>query len=319
MDGEHWRPDHIELVFEGIVAAPVGMSGHFGGPIVSFKLGWVRQIKRWNLLIGRGLEVDRMYPVGQSSARFLLLLIVMMISLGSSSNAHAGEPWEGLWAADRSDCFSGRKVGEQEGAPFEITRRWFVGLENSCQIRRVTPTGPSTWRFDLSCVGEGQTYSTRQTYTLTPEGKLRWRDDQKQIVEWHRCGATTWDKDERRCQVRIQQGDVEVTLTADDDEVIINIIRLGNDPGSGELEPTNEQDLSVIVDGGQPLAMRPKRSDIGAYWGSSLGPWQKAAEVLGKGSKLSVSLRSGSVVLSGFPLIGSRDAINFLNQCRRRR
>ncbi|HET7410848.1 MAG TPA: hypothetical protein VFJ13_11680 [Paracoccaceae bacterium] len=93
-------------------------------------------------------------------------LAIAMLALVAS--AAMAEEWAGTWAADPAWC-----EGEGAGAPIRITTEAMHGLGNVCEITNVSPTGVGqSWRFDMSCSGEGMPYRTSEMIMLALDGAL---------------------------------------------------------------------------------------------------------------------------------------------------
>ena len=104
------------------------------------------------------------------------------LALGVPAFATAGE-WAGTWAAEPAWC-----DGNGEGAPVRITTEAMHGLGNVCEITNVSPTGVErSWRFDMSCSGEGMPYRTSELVMLTRDGGLARFTEDGILVPMVRC------------------------------------------------------------------------------------------------------------------------------------
>ena len=95
------------------------------------------------------------------------------------------ESWEGVWAFDRDWCQYSDQIGEHDPAPIKITRNEFVGLENRCAVNQLSEVA-GEMVLDMSCEGEGETYSDR-IYIVASGNTLKIRRDGEQATQYYRC------------------------------------------------------------------------------------------------------------------------------------
>ncbi|MDO1558204.1 hypothetical protein Q0812_02005 [Brevundimonas sp. 2R-24] len=70
-----------------------------------------------------------------------------------------GPAYVGVWAAYARWCEQASTRTDQ--TPIRITAERFEGYENTCAITSSEQTAADSWRLNLSCVAEGQSYEER--------------------------------------------------------------------------------------------------------------------------------------------------------------
>ena len=119
-----------------------------------------------------------------------MLMLILLLAAPRSAAAQSW-PWEGLWGANNAICVSGKKIGEEEGAPIRITRKSITGLETGCDFQRVDKTGPSDWTVRMKCEGEGETYRQVEVFSLLSPDRLRIRSQDRRVADYQRCAAAS--------------------------------------------------------------------------------------------------------------------------------
>ena len=117
--------------------------------------------------------------------RFVLALTML------ATPALAQEPaWVGIWSADPDWCQYAELIGGHDPAPIRITQTEVAGLENTCKVAGVRGNEQMQyWELTLSCMGEGESYSTTALLMLDDENTLwRWYGG-GDPAKYTRCGG----------------------------------------------------------------------------------------------------------------------------------
>ncbi len=111
----------------------------------------------------------------------------MLASLAFCSGAGA-QDWTGVWAADPAWCQNADVIGESESAPVRLSAAKIEGLENTCDITNVSPTGVGqSWRIDQSCWAEGYNYRYSELIVLDHAGDLHRLGQEGVLSSFVRC------------------------------------------------------------------------------------------------------------------------------------
>jgi hypothetical protein len=114
--------------------------------------------------------------------------IALIVCLGVATPALAAEPWEGIWSAEKDWCQYADEIGSHDPAPVKITSSQFLGLENACDVTRVTKIDKlQAWVIDMACSGEGTSYDHREIFFITSDDMLLRYTMDRHVIEMHRC------------------------------------------------------------------------------------------------------------------------------------
>lgn len=87
-----------------------------------------------------------------------------MVAIVYVGSALAKEPYDGIWGDANVSC-------QAEDSRLGIRGNRFDWYETHCTGRRLSGTG-STWKFDMSCRGEGQKFRRVTTISLPSPDRL---------------------------------------------------------------------------------------------------------------------------------------------------
>ncbi|MEM7399919.1 MAG: hypothetical protein AAF354_13415 [Pseudomonadota bacterium] len=120
--------------------------------------------------------------------RWTMRIGIAATVLSLTTPALASEPWEGIWAAQKDWCQYADEIGSRDPAPLQITSSRLFGLENACDITRVSKIDKlQAWIVDMTCTAEGQQYVDRELFSITQDKRLlRYTSDGFAIM-MHRC------------------------------------------------------------------------------------------------------------------------------------
>ena len=114
--------------------------------------------------------------------------IALIVCLALAAPALAAEPWEGIWAAEKDWCQYADRIGWHDPAPIRITTSQIAGLENVCDVTRITKIGQmQAWIVDMACSGEGDRYDAREMFLITHDDLLLRYTIDGFAIELHRC------------------------------------------------------------------------------------------------------------------------------------
>lgn len=138
--------------------------------------------KNKNSLSAMGFAERRIASGGSLTfGLFITILIVML-----NQNAIAAEfDWEGIWTADPAWCEFADRIGEHDPAPIEITRQKMVGLENRCDVVKISKRKAET-ALSLRCTGEGEEY-TDKIFVTAKNNILKLRHSDGTVLSFTRC------------------------------------------------------------------------------------------------------------------------------------
>lgn len=98
--------------------------------------------------------------------------LALVVTLAASSLAADERPlWEGYWTGNAAWCTRAGDVGDE--TPTWYGRDGFFGIEWSCDIRTIQPTGmANSWAMTTDCLDAGYAYSETQMFLVTYEDRL---------------------------------------------------------------------------------------------------------------------------------------------------
>ncbi len=115
--------------------------------------------------------------------RLALALLVLVIATGhASAAAQFPAAYQGVWTTTGSGAESGAGAPQCKAADFDehindglvsIAKASVKYWESGCDLTSLSLTNTGTVNLALSCGGEGETYKTRETWTIQ---KLRGAD-----------------------------------------------------------------------------------------------------------------------------------------------
>ncbi len=101
--------------------------------------------------------------------RFGMALIAILAA--TPLGAEERPLWEGYWTGNASWCARAGEVGDE--TPTWYGRDGFFGIEWSCDIRTIQPTGmANSWALTTDCLDAGYAYSETQMFLVTYEDRL---------------------------------------------------------------------------------------------------------------------------------------------------
>jgi len=116
--------------------------------------------------------------------KFGLALIAVLAAMPLA--AEEGPLWEGYWTGNVSWCAGAGEVGDE--TPTWYGRDGFFGIEWSCDIRTIQPTGMgNSWVLATDCLDAGYAYSETQIFLVTYEDRLLILDDSGVTANLVRC------------------------------------------------------------------------------------------------------------------------------------
>lgn len=113
-------------------------------------------------------------------------LSACLLALAAPAVADDAPAWQGYWAENAAFCTRAGEVGEN--APDYYGPDGIFGLEWSCDIRSVTPTGiGQSWAVEMQCLDMGDSYSQSQIFMITHADRLLVIDEYGATHDLVRC------------------------------------------------------------------------------------------------------------------------------------
>lgn len=95
----------------------------------------------------------------------VILLPILVLSAVAASAAE--RPFDGRWGFDAESC--ALQPGESDLVPTVIANDEIRYYESHCRIESVEPIGgenTAAWRVQLSCSGEGETWTSEEIFAI---------------------------------------------------------------------------------------------------------------------------------------------------------
>ena len=113
-------------------------------------------------------------------------IVTICLTLCATAS-NAASPIAGIWSAKPQWCAFKNEVGNHDPAPIKITERQIIGLENTCDIKRIERLAPkNAWAVSEECSGEGQSYQEEEIFMVDSVDKLH-RFGNGLLVTLSRC------------------------------------------------------------------------------------------------------------------------------------